>query len=137
MGTSPSKIFTQQYTTAITDESHKQLTEAVNWLFETKRITKKSKYYVTRFALMNLVEFVNFKKAKGNGGVVQPNVTVSTTESTTQPVISPQLATSTQPLTSPQLDTSPELGTSTQPVTSPQPVDSKEPLKKEGKVNAT
>ncbi len=71
MGNAPSKIFTEQYQTAITEQDHKNLTEAVNWLFESKRITKKSKYYVTRFALINLVEFVNFKKAKNNGHTIE------------------------------------------------------------------
>lgn len=122
MGNLPSKIFTVQYTTSITDQAHKDLTEAVEWLFQTKRIPKKSKYFVTRFALKNIVEFVNFKKAKVNGDNIDvknvpSNESVTITDAGTK------------------VDAGATIVASTSTGTKTETINPKEPLKQEAKPN--
>ena len=54
----------EQYLARLSEEEHKKVREAAEWLFQNGYIKSKSKLAVTRYALFTLVNIVNKKKAE-------------------------------------------------------------------------
>ena len=69
----------EQYLARLSEEEHKKVQEAAEWLFQNGYIKSKSKLAVTRYALFTLVNIVNKKRAESQTAVVVPQTAMPTT----------------------------------------------------------